>query len=124
MARAEKLSNRADFLSRDRGREADRLGVPWETSTIVVLEGDETGQELLEEALRVLAPDVIGLELELPRFDLSLESRRATENAVVHEAAAAIREAGLGLKAATVTPEGPAMSGARTASSARTSEAT
>ena len=24
--------------------------------TIVVLEGDETGQELLEEALRVLAP--------------------------------------------------------------------
>src|SRR5205809_4350741 len=72
---------------------------------IVVLEGDETGQELLEQSLRVLAPDVIGLELELPRFDLSLESRRATGNAVVHEAAAAIREAGLGLKAATVTPE-------------------
>lgn len=41
---------------------------------IAVLEGDQTGQELLEEALRVLAPDVIGLELELPRFDLSLES--------------------------------------------------
>src|SRR5215207_11139247 len=77
-----------------------------ETRTIAVLEGDETGQELLEESLRVLAPDVIGLELELPRFDLSLASRRATENAVVHEAATAIREAGLGLKAATVTPEG------------------
>jgi isocitrate dehydrogenase (NAD+) len=77
-----------------------------QTSTIVVLEGDETGQELLEEALRVLAPDVVGLELELPRYDLSLESRRKTENGVVHEAAAAIREAGLGLKAATVTPEG------------------
>ena len=76
------------------------------TRTIVVLEGDETGQELLEEALRVLAPDVVGLELELPRFDLSLESRRKTDNQVVHEAAAAIREAGLGLKAATVTPEG------------------
>ena len=75
-------------------------------TTIVVLEGDETGQELLEEALRVLAPDVIDLELELPRFDLSLEHRRATKNAVVHEAAAAIREHGLGLKAATVTPEG------------------
>jgi isocitrate dehydrogenase (NAD+) len=75
------------------------------TSTIVVLEGDETGQELLEEALRLLAPDVIGLELDTPRFDLSLESRRATGNAVVHEAAAAIREAGLGLKAATITPE-------------------
>jgi isocitrate/isopropylmalate dehydrogenase len=74
--------------------------------TIVVLEGDETGQELLEEALRVLAPDVIGLALDFPRFDLSLESRRATENAVVHEAARAIREQGLGLKAATITPEG------------------
>ena len=74
--------------------------------TIVVLEGDETGQELLEEALRVLAPDVTGLELDFPRFDLSLESRRRTQNAVVHEAAAAIREHGLGLKAATITPEG------------------
>jgi len=73
---------------------------------IVVLEGDETGQELLEQALRVLAPDVIGLELELPRFDLSLESRRATKNEVVYEAAAALEEAGLGLKAATITPEG------------------
>jgi isocitrate/isopropylmalate dehydrogenase len=72
---------------------------------IVILEGDQTGQELLEEAVRCLAPDVIGIELELPRFDLSLANRRATENAVVHEAAAAIREHGLGLKAATVTPE-------------------
>jgi isocitrate dehydrogenase (NAD+) len=75
-------------------------------ATIVVLEGDETGQELLEEALRVLDPDVTGVEVELPRYDLSLESRRATQNEVVHEAAAAVREAGLGLKAATVTPEG------------------
>jgi isocitrate dehydrogenase (NAD+) len=74
--------------------------------TIVVLEGDETGQELLEEALRVIAFNVVGFELELPRFDLSLENRRTTKNAVVHEAAAAIRESGLGLKAATVTPEG------------------
>ena len=49
---------------------------PVDAKTIVVLEGDETGQELLEESLRVLAPDVIGLELEFPRFDLSLESRR------------------------------------------------
>ena len=49
---------------------------------------------------------MIGLELDLPRFDLSLESRRATENEVVHEAARAVREHGLGLKAATVTPEG------------------
>src|SRR3954469_4519356 len=74
-------------------------------STIVVLEGDQTGQELLEEGLRVLAPDVIGIELELIRYDLSLENRRATKNAVVYDAATAIREHGLGLKGATVTPE-------------------
>ncbi len=74
--------------------------------TIVVLEGDETGQELLEEALRVLAPETIGVELSFPRFDLSLAARRESQNGVVHEAAAAIRESGLGLKAATITPEG------------------
>ncbi len=49
---------------------------------------------------------MIGIELELPRFDLSPASRRATRNQVAYEAAAAIREAGLGLKAATITPEG------------------
>jgi isocitrate/isopropylmalate dehydrogenase len=77
-----------------------------DANTIVVLEGDQTGQELLEDALRVLQPDVTGIELDFPRFDLSLESRRATENRIVYEAAAAIREHGLGLKGATVTPEG------------------
>jgi isocitrate dehydrogenase (NAD+) len=76
-----------------------------ELKGIAVLEGDQTGQELLEEALRVLAPGVTGIELDLPRYDLSLESRRETKNGVVHEAAAAIQEHGLGLKAATVTPE-------------------
>jgi len=77
-----------------------------EVNAIVVLEGDETGHELLEEALRVLQPDVIGVELDFPRYDLSLEHRRATQNQVVHEAARAIRGRGLGLKAATITPEG------------------
>ena len=74
--------------------------------SVVVLEGDETGQELLEQSLRVLDGDLLGLELELPRFDLSLEHRRATSNGIVDEAAVAMREAGLGLKAATITPEG------------------
>jgi isocitrate dehydrogenase (NAD+) len=77
-----------------------------EPQTIVVLEGDQTGQELLEEALRVLAPDVIEIPFQFPRFDLSLDSRRKTANQVVYEGAAAIREAGFGLKAATITPEG------------------
>jgi isocitrate dehydrogenase (NAD+) len=76
-----------------------------ETSTIVVLEGDETGQELLLQALRVLDPDVVGLPLAFERFDLSLEHRRETMNRVVHEAAEAMKRTGYGLKAATITPE-------------------
>jgi isocitrate dehydrogenase (NAD+) len=75
--------------------------------TIVVMEGDQTGQELLEESLRLLEPGVTGLDIEFRRFDLSLENRRATDNGVVHEAAAAMKECGFGIKAATVTPEGP-----------------
>ena len=74
--------------------------------TIVALDGDETGQELLEQSLRVLDPEVLGLELEVERFDLSLENRRMTNNEVCTEAANRMRETGLGLKAATITPEG------------------
>jgi 3-isopropylmalate dehydrogenase len=78
---------------------ADRL-------KIVVLEGDETGQELLEQACRVLDPEILALELELESYDLSLDNRRTTDNAVVSEAAQAMRDAGFGIKAATITPEG------------------
>ena len=46
--------------------------------TIVVMEGDQTGQELLEEALRVLDPSVTGVDVDFQRYDLSLENRRAT----------------------------------------------
>ena len=75
---------------------------------ICVLQGDETGQELLDEALRVLDPDVIGLSsLSFETFDLSLANRRRTKNEVVHEAAARILESGLGIKAATITPGDP-----------------
>jgi isocitrate dehydrogenase (NAD+) len=73
---------------------------------IVVLEGDQTGQELLEQALRVIAPEVTGLEAGLERFDLSLESRRRSGNSVCTEAAQAMAETGFGIKAATITPEG------------------
>jgi len=74
--------------------------------TITVLEGDETGQELLEQSLRLLDPQLLGVELQLERFDLSLENRRATRNGVVNEAAEAMRASGFGIKAATITPEG------------------
>lgn len=75
------------------------------SKTVIVLEGDQTGQELLEEALRVIDPAVTGVDLLFERFDLGLENRRATQNQVVHDAAKAMLVDGLGLKAATVTPE-------------------
>src|SRR5512139_1645994 len=75
--------------------------------TIVVMHGDQTGEELLKEALRVLVPDVIGLALDFQHFDLSLEKRRATNNQIVREAADAMLKTGLGMKAATITPSEP-----------------
>ncbi|MBV8364042.1 MAG: isocitrate dehydrogenase [Candidatus Eremiobacteraeota bacterium] len=75
-------------------------------ATVVVLEGDQTGQELLLEALRLLERSVIDVELDLERYDLSLENRRVTSNAVVREAADAIKRHKFGIKAATITPEG------------------
>jgi len=72
---------------------------------VVVLEGDETGQELLVESLRVLDASVTGIALDFEHFDLSLENRRKTKNAVVLQSAEAMKHTGLGLKAATITPE-------------------
>src|SRR5919108_460729 len=74
---------------------------------IIVLEGDETGQELLDQALRVLDPAVTNVPVELEHYDLSLENRRRTRNEVVGAAANAMLEAKFGIKAATITPEGP-----------------
>jgi isocitrate dehydrogenase (NAD+) len=76
-------------------------------NSIAVLHGDQTGEELLVQALRLLDPGLTGLELDLRHHDLSLESRRRSRNQVVHEAAADLRRAAFGLKAATITPEAP-----------------
>src|SRR5579864_877337 len=76
------------------------------TTKIAVLHGDQTGEELLQEALRLLEPGVLGVTVETRDFDLSLEERRRTRNQVVLDAATALREYGYGLKAATITPEG------------------
>jgi isocitrate dehydrogenase (NAD+) len=76
------------------------------TATIAVLHGDQTGEELLREALRLLDRDVLGFRVETRDFDLSLEERRRTRNQCVLDAAAALGELGFGIKAATITPEG------------------
>ena len=69
------------------------------------MEGDQTGQELLLEGLRVLDRSITSVDLAFLHFDLSLENRRKTGNAVVHAAASAMKQHGLGIKAATITPE-------------------
>jgi isocitrate/isopropylmalate dehydrogenase len=74
--------------------------------TIAVLHGDQTGEELLKEALRLLDPAVLGFKLECRDYDLSLEERRRTRNQSVLDAAEGLREFGFGIKAATITPEG------------------
>lgn len=73
-------------------------------TAIVVCEGDETGQELLDESLRLFDSGVLDVDVTLLRYDLSLANRRATKNDVVRAAAAMMSECGLGLKAATITP--------------------
>ena len=73
-------------------------------ATVVVCDGDQTGQELLVESLRAMTPELLEVDLKFVHYDLSLERRRATKNEIVREAAAAMVESGLGLKAATVTP--------------------
>lgn len=73
--------------------------------TVIVMKGDQTGQELLDQALRLMHPKVIGFDVHLEFYDLSLKNRQATQNRVVYEAAQAMKEAGFGIKAATITPE-------------------
>lgn len=75
--------------------------------TIVILEGDQTGQELLDETLRVLDPSIIRVPLQFEHYDLSLENRRSSKNQVIQDAAEAILRTGLGVKAATITPADP-----------------
>jgi len=72
---------------------------------VVVMKGDQTGQELLDEALRVLDPGVTGAPIQFEEYDLGLAERRRTRNEVVMEAAHAMRRHRYGLKAATITPE-------------------
>jgi isocitrate dehydrogenase (NAD+) len=80
---------------------------PHSSHTVVVMHGDQTGEELLQQALRVLDPSLIRMDMNLQHFDLSLENRRDTKNKVVYDAANAMCKSGLGIKAATITPGNP-----------------
>ena len=70
---------------------------------VVDLEGDEMTRviwQLIKDKL--IKPY---LDIELRTFDLSIENRDATEDKVTIDAAYAIKECGVGIKCATITPD-------------------
>jgi isocitrate/isopropylmalate dehydrogenase len=58
---------------------------------VIVLDGDQTGQELVQQSIRVLDSSLLGIDIELEHFDLSLGNRRATSNMVLDEAATSMQ---------------------------------
>jgi len=70
---------------------------------IVELDGDEMTRiiwSFIKEQL--ILPY---LEVELEYYDLGIESRDATEDQITVDAANAIKEHGVGVKCATITPD-------------------
>ena len=70
---------------------------------VVELDGDEMTRiiwQLIRE--RLILPY---LDVELERYDLSVESRDATDDRITVEAAEAIKRHGVGVKCATITPD-------------------
>ena len=45
------------------------------------------------------------LDIDLKDYDLSVEKRDETDDKITHEAAAAIKKYGVGIKCATITPD-------------------
>jgi isocitrate dehydrogenase len=73
------------------------------TNPVVDLDGDEMTRviwQLIKDKL--IKPY---LEIELRTFDLSIENRDATDDQVTIDAAYAIKDCGVGIKCATITPD-------------------
>ena len=73
---------------------------------IIVLEGDQTGQELLEQALRVLDPAVSGWRSSSSTTTSRWTTAAAPATRWCWPRPRAMRDCGYGIKAATITPEG------------------
>lgn len=70
---------------------------------VVEIDGDEMTRIIWEKIKeRFIHPH---LEVDLKYFDLSIENRDATEDKVTSEAAHAIKQYGVGVKCATITPD-------------------
>src|SRR3954451_861253 len=72
-------------------------------SPIVELDGDEMTRVIWEFIKdKLILPYV---DVDLKYFDLGIESRDASEDQVTVDAANAIKEHGVGVKCATITPD-------------------
>jgi len=70
---------------------------------VVELDGDEMTRVIWEFIKEKLILPY--LDVELKYFDLGIESRDATEDQITVDAANAIKEHGVGVKCATITPD-------------------
>src|ERR1043165_4981628 len=94
------LTTRARTAARIARRMAEKIKV---RNPIVELDGDEMTRIIwtfIKEQL--ILPY---LELELEYYDLGIESRDATDDQITVDAANAIKEHGVGVKCATITPD-------------------
>ena len=73
------------------------------TNPIVELDGDEMTRIIWDEIKkRLILPF---LDIDLKYFDLSIQSRDATDDRITVESAEAIQKYGVGVKCATITPD-------------------
>ena len=73
------------------------------TAPIVELDGDEMTRIIWQFIKDQLILPY--LDIELDYYDLSIQSRDATEDQITVDAANAIKEYGVGVKCATITPD-------------------
>jgi isocitrate dehydrogenase len=73
------------------------------TNPVVDLDGDEMTRVIWQLIKNKLIKPY--LEIELRTFDLSIENRDATDDQVTIDAAYAIKDCGVGIKCATITPD-------------------
>ncbi len=73
------------------------------TGTVVELDGDEMTRIIWKLIKDKLVHPYLDLPLEL--YDLSIESRDATDDQITIDAANAIKKHGVGVKCATITPD-------------------
>jgi isocitrate dehydrogenase len=91
------------FSNPQRPAGADPLAKITVTNPVVELEGDEMTRIIWRFIKdRLIHPY---LDVDLKYFDLSIEHRDATEDQITVDAANAIKEYGVGVKCATITPD-------------------